>query len=198
MNDFSSFMTYALVAVFAQNMVISGSSGLTGALAVGVSSPRRTLAVSGFVSLFATLGSLAVMPFIRYLPVETAYMPLHGLILGAAILIFYLIACVVVSGMPSIKKTVLPLLAPAALNGAVMGMPLVANLNGVGDLAGIAGLAFGSGIGFLLAVVLIALGKQAADSPAAPPALRGVPLLVIYIGILSLALSAFGGGMRVI
>lgn len=197
MNGFAEFMIYALIAVFSQNMLISGASGLTSVL-YAAGRPKRLAAMSALVSAFAMLGSAVILPFDLFFPVETSYMPFHGLILSASVLIWYVIAAKIVVRIEKIRDRIGPLLAPAAINGVVLGMPLAANFNGVGDATRLLGLALGTGGGFALASVLIAGGLRRCDNPDLPRALRGVPIMLIYIGLLSLGFMAFGGGMELI
>ncbi|MBE6752931.1 MAG: hypothetical protein E7559_01020 [Ruminococcaceae bacterium] len=195
MTGIGSFMTYALIAVFVQNMLFSGATGMTVTI-FAARKVSRLLTIAVLVSVFALLGSLAMLPFDYYAPIWSSYMPVRGIILTGAIILCYLIISRIVSHIENLNDAIGEYLAPAALNGAVFGLPLLLNLNSITDPARVLGLAFGAGFGFALAAWLIAAGMRRADNPDIPPVFRGAPVMLIYIGILSLAFNAFGGGLQ--
>ena len=51
----------------------------------------------------------------------------------------------------------------------------------------------GTGIGFLLAAYLLYTATERLNSPLVPDSFRGFPIMLVYVGILSLALYAFTG-----
>ena len=55
------------------------------------------------------------------------------------------------------------------------------------------GFAFGSGAGYTLALLLISEGRKRIALSDVPRAFRGLPVALIYIGILSLAIYGLIG-----
>ena len=55
------------------------------------------------------------------------------------------------------------------------------------------GLILGSGLGYLLAVMLVTEAGNRLRSKAIPEAFRGLPITLIYIGVLALAIYGFTG-----
>ena len=51
----------------------------------------------------------------------------------------------------------------------------------------------GSGLGYLLAVMLVTEAGNRLRSKAIPEAFRGLPITLIYIGVLALAIYGFTG-----
>ena len=51
----------------------------------------------------------------------------------------------------------------------------------------------GSGLGYLLAVMLVTEADRRLRSEAIPEAFRGLPITLIYIGVLALAIYGFTG-----
>ena len=55
------------------------------------------------------------------------------------------------------------------------------------------GFGLGSGLGYLLAVMLVTEAQNRLRSRAIPEAFRGLPVTLIYIGVLALAIYGFTG-----
>lgn len=195
MTGLGSFLTYALLAVFAQNVLFSGMTNLTTTI-FAARKTSRLLTISVLVSIFAMLGALAMLPLDYLAPIWSTHMAVRGILLTVAILIFYLIISRIVASFVNLHDAIGEFIAPAALNGAVLGLPLVLNLNSITAFGDVLGLAFGAGFGFALASWLVAAGMRRADNPDIPKAFRGAPVMLIYIGILSLAFSAFGTDLK--
>ena len=193
MNGFSQFMTYALTAVFLQNVVFSAASDASLTL-LALRKPPKLFAVSLLVSLFSLLAILTVYPFDALIDANwLSYMPVRGVLVSAAAFLWYLIAGGLLRKIDSINKTIGSYLAPSALNGAVMAMPLVLGTESVDSVWSAVGMAVGSGAGFALASWLINIGMRRMQNPDIPKFLQGAPSMLIYIGLLSLLFSAFGG-----
>ena len=65
-------------------------------------------------------------------------------------------------------------------------------------LIGAVGLALGCCIGFTVLSLLTAEGLERLDSPDIPPAFRGLPATLIYIGLLALAILGFASSVSLI
>ena len=55
------------------------------------------------------------------------------------------------------------------------------------------GFALGSGVGYVLAVQVVLEGQRKLDSEKVPGIFRGLPVALLYIGILALAIYGFTG-----
>ena len=55
------------------------------------------------------------------------------------------------------------------------------------------GFGLGSGLGYLLAVLLVTEARHRLRSRAIPSAFRGLPVTLVYIGVLALAIYGFTG-----
>ena len=60
-------------------------------------------------------------------------------------------------------------------------------------VAPIAGFGFGSGLGYVLAVLLVTEARHRLRSKAIPETFRGLPITLVYIGVLALAIYGFTG-----
>ena len=55
------------------------------------------------------------------------------------------------------------------------------------------GFGLGSGLGYVLAVLLVTEARHRLRSRAIPKAFRGLPITLVYIGVLALAIYGFTG-----
>ena len=55
------------------------------------------------------------------------------------------------------------------------------------------GFGFGSGLGYVLAVLLVTEARHRLRSKAIPETFRGLPITLVYIGVLALAIYGFTG-----
>ena len=94
-------------------------------------------------------------------------------------------------GLPH-RSALLRILPLAALNSGVLGTVLVERTQSF-TLAQSIGFGLGSGLGYLLAVMLVTEAGNRLRSKAIPEAFRGLPITLIYIGVLALAIYGFTG-----
>ena len=80
----------------------------------------------------------------------------------------------------------------AAVNSGVLGTVLVERTQSF-TLEQSIGFGLGSGLGYLLAVMLVTEAQNRLRSRAIPEAFRGLPITLIYIGVLALAIYGFTG-----
>ena len=80
----------------------------------------------------------------------------------------------------------------AALNSGVLGTVLVERTQSF-TLGQSLGFGLGSGIGYVLAVLLVTEARHRLRSKAIPKAFRGLPITLVYIGVMALAIYGFTG-----
>ena len=86
----------------------------------------------------------------------------------------------------------LRILPTAAINSCVLGTVLVDRTQSF-TLGQSLGFGLGSGLGYLLAVLLVTEARHRLRSRAIPSAFRGLPVTLVYIGVLALAIYGFTG-----
>lgn len=192
MNGIVSLFIFTLLAVFAQNTLLIGSSTISSVL-VSVKRPSRLMAVSCFISLFTLLSAVTMLPFDRYLPLwaVSSSLPVRAAAVCAAVLVWYLIVSRIVSSIPKLRDSVGDCVAAGAFNGAAIGAALLLFVGVISDFWSILEYSIGTGLGFALASWLLNAGMRRADNPDIPSAFRGAPVMLIYIGLIALAFSAF-------
>ena len=81
-------------------------------------------------------------------------------------------------------------------NCAIMGLCLFLNLWGVESLLLAVVLSFGSGIGFTMAICIMAGIRENLELADVPDCLKGAPITLITAGILTMAFMGFAGMIR--
>ncbi len=77
-------------------------------------------------------------------------------------------------------------------NCAILGLALLIPLNGYNFIVSIV-FGFGAGVGFTLAIVLMAGLRETLQFGDVPEALKGVPITLIIAGIMAMAFMGFSG-----
>jgi electron transport complex protein RnfA len=81
-------------------------------------------------------------------------------------------------------------------NCAILGLCLFINLWGTDDIVEAVVLSFGAGIGFTLAICIMAGIRENLELADVPECLKGAPITLITAGLLALAFMGFSGMIR--
>ena len=191
MSNISSVLLFMVSCVFTQNVVFSrllGSDeaaqrrGVGAAFALG-------LATAAVMALAALCDCLAYRWVLE--PLHAGYMNLVALALISAALACAA-AAVVGRARPALREQLGDSLPMIAANCAVLGVALQSFTSGLGALeAALAGL-FG-GLGFTLALVLMAGVQERIAYSKVPKALKGLPISLISASLVALAFMGFMG-----
>ena len=187
------FFNYAVLAIFAQNAVFTRSLGVS--RLVQLVGDERTS--SWWFALMLCITQVLVAPlvyfagsFIAPLPNRAQLRPVMYLTCIAAVCLFELLVLKLAIGPRS--GQLLRILPVAAVNSGVLGTVLVERTQSF-TLEQSLGFGLGSGLGYLLAVMLVTEAQNRLRSRAIPEAFRGLPITLIYIGVLALAIYGFTG-----
>ena len=187
------FFSYAVLAIFAQNAVFTRSLGVS--RLVQLVGDERTS--SWWFALMLCITQVLVAPlayfagsFIAPLPNRAQLRPVMYLTCIAAVCLFELLVLKLAKGPRS--GQLIRILPIAAVNSGVLGTVLVERTQSF-TLAQSIGFGLGSGLGYLLAVMLVTEAGNRLRSKAIPEAFRGLPITLIYIGVLALAIYGFTG-----
>ena len=187
------FFSYAVLAVFAQNAIFTRGLGVSRLVQL-VGDDRTS---SGWFALMLCVTQVLVAPLAFFAgggiaPLENRAQlrPLVYLGCIALVCLFeYLVLRLVKGPRSGLLIRILPL---AALNSCVLGTVLVERTQSF-TLGQSLGFGLGSGLGYLLAVMLVTEAKNRLRSRAIPAAFRGLPITLVYIGVLALAIYGFTG-----
>lgn len=195
MSYINDFLLIVLSAIVLQNAVFTrglGSSKDT----VMMSSPKKIFFFGATVTLITFFSALLAWP-INYLLRENKafvdFMTMRYILSLACVCIVY-IAFYLVSKyfLPTIHYGLRRFLSGAAFNCAVLGSILIA-FSGSYSLSKTIGFAFGSGVGYTLALLLLHEGKRRIMLSDIPRSFCGFPIMLLYLGILSLAIYGLIG-----
>ena len=192
MTYLAQFFILALVAIFVENAVFSRVLGVSRLLLL-VRKPRELVGFTAILSIVMVIASGLCWVF-GLIPVPTAMQPFSRPAFGilSAILVCLLVLVVFRRIWPSFYQRMKRMIPQAAINSTVLGTLLLnqgQNLN----LAQSIGFGLGTSIGFMLAVAVVAWGDMRLQMCDLPKAFRGLPSMLLYIGILSMAIYGLMG-----
>ena len=147
------------------------------------------------LSLFLVATVLIDYPIDQLLGLGIWAKLLRPLVMVGIASVLYCIGTVVTAriSVPFYKK-IKPYMVPAAFNDLTIGLAMVANHKVTLTLWGTLGLALGSCLGFMLIAWVMLEGRARLNNEAVPLSFRGVPVTLLYLGIIALALLGFGTG----
>lgn len=195
MSDAAKALLFLVSCVLTDNFFFTRALGERAALR-GAGEMSATVLMGGAVALVMAVSSVAASALYRFalvpLRLEYLYTVLaFGVVAGALFLVLNALK----------RKNPLNLEQPAALHGliAVSSAALGAALIGAGAeydfLYGALGGVFG-GLGFWLAVVLMAGVRERVALSDVPESLKGLPISLISAGLIALAFLGFSGFAR--
>ena len=148
------------------------------------------LAVTFVMTLSGTLTWMIDHWLLMYLGLEVTRYVAFILVIAAAV---QLVEMYLKRFFPPLYDSFGIFLPLITTNCAILGLCLFLNLWGVGTLLEAVVLSFGGGIGFTMAICIMAGIRENLLLADVPEALRGAPITLITAGILSLAFMGFAG-----
>ena len=187
------FFSYAVLAIFAQNAIFTRGLGVS--RLVQLVGDKRTS--SWWFALMLCITQVLVAPLAFYagrllapLPNRAQLRPVVYLACIAVVCLFELVVLKLAKGPRS--GQLIRILPIAAMNSGVLGTVLVERTQSFTLMQSL-GFGLGSGVGYLLAVLLVTEAQHRLRSKAIPSAFRGLPITLVYIGVLALAIYGFTG-----
>ena len=187
------FFSYAVLAIFAQNAIFTRGLGVS--RLVQLVGDKRTS--SWWFALMLCITQVLVAPLAFYagrllapLPNRAQLRPVVYLACIAVVCLFELVVLKLAKGPRS--GQLIRILPIAAMNSGVLGTVLVERTQSF-TLEQSIGFGLGSGLGYLLAVMLVTEAQNRLRSRAIPEAFCDLPITLIYIGVLALAIYGFTG-----
>lgn len=192
MEVLAKIVSVAMVSVFVQNAIFDRAFGSN----VAIYASRKNGTVVGFtigITAMTTLASI-ISCFVdqAMLPTEFGWL-FMPLIYVCIISVLYIMALLLLwRCFPKLFKRVRKYVHLAIFNCTVIGA-LFLNSNYGSDIWSYIGYGFGTGIGFFLACFLLNVAREKLDSEKIPKVFRGYPIMLVYIGVVSLAFYALAG-----
>lgn len=191
-----SLLALLISSIFVNNIVFVRFLGCCPFL--GVSSRLETAKGMGLAVIFVTTFA-AVMTWLAYnyllVPFGLEYLYTLAFILIIAALVQF-VEIVMKKMMPGLYKALGIFLPLITTNCAVLGIAVI-NMNEHYDLLTAAVNAFGTAVGYLLAIVLMAgIREKIEMNDSMPRCMRGLPIALITAGLMSIAFMGFSGLIR--
>ena len=197
LNSILTFFAYSVLAIGAQNVIFTRGLGLSSGLRM-INDPRKdTLYFCGALTFFQIVNSMLVY-FISPV-INRSFLSEYSRFITPVLIV---VCCalsymIVVFGLSmTIKKStfrkIIHSLTGASINSAIVGT-IILTLSSGFDLIETIGFAFGSSIGYFLAMLLISEGERKLRHDLIPENFRGLPVTLIYISVLALAVYGLTG-----
>lgn len=192
MDKLALFINTAMLAMFVENAIFSRALGTS--VAFYASRRKESIIGLGLGITYVTVVSSFITYWIDLLLADFEYfyviMPL----------IYTVIISIVYTGsllliwrfMPKVFKGIKKYVHLSVFNAAVLGA-LFLNTTYHGDLVAYMGFGVGISAGFFIAVFFLHIANERLNSPLIPEAFRGMPIMMVFIGIMSLAFYALTG-----
>ncbi len=197
----AQFVSYAVLAIFAENVVFSRAMGVSRLIKLVGDPEVRTWQYCTpviLVQLFSAPLGWACMTYVA--PLLPLYLP-DWLPVASLRPLLYLTCAVLAMAVVWLLLGILPAahrvacreqLPLATCTCSVLGTLLLCS-NQNYDLLQSTAFGLGSGLGYLFAVLVVDEGRRRLGSKDIPTIFRGLPSYLIYIGILSLAIYGLVG-----
>ncbi len=194
----TSFLIFLLAAAFIQNLVLSTGFGTS--VMLRMSRKRQNILPFSILLCLFTVGTVLVCyPLDMLIGTGVVAKWFRPLMIMAVTAVLYIAAALLLKAkFPALYARVSRMLPMAAFNNMVIGVALIVNHQFALSLPGAIGLGIGACGGYLLLSWLTAEGMERLDNPDVPKAFRGLPSVLIYLGILALALMGFSGSVSMV
>lgn len=191
-----TFFMYALIAFSVQNAVLSRALGVSRLVKLvdddAVDSLTFCLLLTAVQLISAPLAFFANQWLAGF--EYRAYVRPLVLVLCSVIAFFVVLVLIITVFHLRDAKRVTAVLPMATFNCCVLGTLLITTTSSF-SLAQTFGFALGSGLGYTAAVFIVTEGERRIQNDAVPETFRGLPITLIYIGVLALAVYGLTGHM---
>jgi len=186
------FFTAALTALAVENAIFARSLGLS-KMVLTINRPQTGILYGALLTWMVTLSSMLVVVVNRLMegvPGATLLsMPGYLLCVCVAFVGTYFITKYKFPGIFVLIRLQLPV---STFNSALFGAFYVSAIQNFGFFQTV-GYALGTGVGYTLAILIIYYARKRLAISPVPRSFRGLPVLMVYIGLLSLAIYGLIG-----
>ncbi|MDR1753961.1 MAG: hypothetical protein LBR74_03530 [Eubacterium sp.] len=189
---FAEMLAVSFIAVFLQNSIFERALGVN----IILYAARKKESVVSFSIIIAYVLAVSsalnyfVNKYFGHIEYYRILMPFFYILIISVVYVISLILIWAV--LPRLFKKIKGYVHLSVFNVSVIGA-LFLESNFETSLTTYLGFGLGTGIGFLLACYLLYIAHGRLNSELVPEAFRGIPIMLVYIGIISLSLYAFIG-----
>ncbi len=184
------YLVNDIIAFLAANLILSQALG-TSSLFIAAQSRRNLVGTAFCITLFTTFGTACAYVIDSTLPSGAAEFRL--LLYTAAVSVFYaLLLTVLYLARRSYFDKLRKYIHLSAFNCAVMGTLFTISGkaeddSSLQDIGSYVRFGLEAGLGFVTAALILTAGYRRLNSSKVPASFRGGPAMLIYIGIISMA-----------
>lgn len=186
------FFAVFLTAAFVENMIFTRSLGASWILYL-VKNPKNLFHYMALLSGVSLVSAAIGYPLRGLLERrEDAYILIPMAMIGVVVVVYVASNFLLKKCLPDTFEAIRKRMSTAVFNGVVFGgllVPSIERLDFVGTLA----YSLGTSLGFAVAVLLVGFGIERIGLCHVPKAFRGLPVVLIYLGLLSLAFYGLVG-----
>ena len=198
MNELWNSILFLFAAAVSQNIVLTTGFGSSMVLRM-VRRPKDIGVFSLILGFFAVATVAICHPLDNVLGIDFWPKLLRPLLIVAVVAVLYcLFVLICPKAFPRLYARIAKLLPLAAFNNLVIGIALICNHNFSTTLTSAIGLALGGCVGFVALSFITAEGIERLDNPDIPQAFRGLPITLVYVGLLALAILGFSSSVSLI
>jgi electron transport complex protein RnfA len=190
--DWGRLFAIAIAAILINNVVLKRFLGLCPFL--GVSKQLDAATGMGFAVIFVmTMASIVTFGIYHYIlvPFDIEYLRTIAFILVIATLVQF-VEMVIEKSSPGLYRSLGIYLPLITTNCAVLGVAVL-NIDNSYSFMEMVIHGFSAGIGFTIALLLMAGIRERLDLADIPESLRGVPIAFIVAGLMAIAFQGFSG-----
>ncbi|MBQ9963593.1 MAG: hypothetical protein IJP14_00540 [Clostridia bacterium] len=195
MSTFIGTVLTFLITATMQNLVLT--SGFDASLMLKITrQPRQIVRFNVLLLLFSVTTTCIFYPIDRVLPTTWILRMLRPLIIVCITCILYIAAILILNRLPHIQRRVRHLLPLTAFNNVVIGVALLLNLQVSVSFWQAVAVAIGASVGFWLLCAVTAEVVERLDNPEIPSSFRGLPGILVFLGLFALALMGFSSVLK--
>lgn len=192
MSVLSNLLSAAMYALVLQNLIFAGGYGASEAVRMAAK-PKQLFPLSIFITYFSTTVSIFCVLLDQIPQIKALTGLQHSLVFVGVLSVLYLVTLAIVVFLFRVKKRTVRRLGISAFNTLVLAVPFI-NYRAAFGIEQAIGMGIGSGLAFVVAVLLINFGlRRIAANENIPECFKGTPALFIYVALLSLAFTGISG-----
>lgn len=191
------FLSAALTASATENAAFVRALGLNKSTLL-LKSPMKGILFGGTFTWMIALSSLLVS-LCNYILQDVSFVRAVRAPLYLACILFVYVVTYIFARLyaPATFEKILPVMPLATLNTALFGAFYISAMSGFSVLQ-TTGYALGTGLGYTVALLIIYYARKRLAISPVPRSFRGLPILLVYLGLLSLAIyGLIGHGLPV-
>lgn len=195
LQNLGSFLAFALLAVFVENAIFTRGLGVSRLVKLVSDSAVDSMIFCGLLCLVQVLSAPLAFYANQYLAQPQVWFRAYIrplVLVVCAIIAFVIVLSFILLLRPAHAKDIVAVLPMATFNCAVLGPMLLAGTQNFTFIQTV-GFALGSGLGYALAVLLVSEGQRKMNNRNVPATFRGLPINLLYIGILAMAIYGLTG-----